>query len=144
MMKGKFSASLLSLACASCATAGTSFDGQWVYRQECRFGHVATLELQQNGSEISGIWGDGTRVRGESGLLKGSIKGRRAQVWFCSESSDDADHTCPSYGNEDAHLERQGDTLIWYRGADAYLILHPGGAGKMVPIDDSDCAVEDD
>lgn len=138
-MKGKFAVSLLTLACVSCATAGTRFDGQWVYRQECRFGHVATLELTQKGSGISGRWGDGTRVRGESGLLKGAVKGRRAQVWFCSESSDDAAHTCPHYGSEAVHLERTGDTLVWYRGADAYLTLHPGGAGRTVPIDDSDC-----
>lgn len=72
-------------------------------------------------------------------MLKGSIKGRRAQVWFCSESSDDAAHTCPRYGGEAAHLERTANTLVWYRGADAYLTLHPGGAGKTVPIDDSDC-----
>ena len=141
-MKGKISMAVLSVLCASCATAPTSFDGHWAYRQECRFGHVANLELQQIGSGISGSWDDGTRVRGESGLLKGVVEGRRAQLWFCSESSDDADHTCPNFGREEAHLERVGNTLIWYRGTTAYITLHPGGLGRTIPVDGSGCVSE--
>ncbi|RYY23029.1 MAG: hypothetical protein EOP62_21540 [Sphingomonadales bacterium] len=143
-MKGKVLMAVLALVCTSCATAGSGFDGQWVYRQECGFGHIANLELQQKGNVINGAWGDGTRVRGESGLLKGFVDGRRARFWLCSESSDDAGHTCPNFGREEAYLERVGDTLVWYRGTSVYITLHPGGAGRTVPIDDSDCVLEDE
>lgn len=144
-MKGKsLVAALLSLACASCATTGPDFAGLWSYRQECRFGHVANLELLQEDARISGSWDDGTRVRGESGLLKGTVEGTRARVWFCSETADDPKHACPSMGQEEAYLERVGDALVWYRGAQEYLTLHRNGEGVVIPVDDRDCAEDDE
>lgn len=143
-MKRKLAVALLTLACASCAAAGPSFDGQWGYRQECRFGHVANLQLHQKGREISGSWDDGTRVRGEDGLLKGEVRNGRAYLWFCSQSTDDPAHTCPNYGPEEAYLQPAGETLIWYRGSAAYITLHRSGPDKTVPVDESDCAEGDE
>ena len=125
------------------AKGATAFAGRWAYVQSCGWQHSAELEFETTADGIRGTWNDGTRVRGESGELRGSLRDGRVFVRFCREADGKGADVCPDFGPEQAYVVRKDERLIWYRsdGAAAYrkyLTLHPVVAGAEIPTDD-DC-----
>lgn len=96
-------------------TSYQSFEGQWSYATKCDSGHYVgiTLNHADNGSVI-GDWDDGSNVRGWSGKLKGTVRGDRLYVRYCSLSAEDNYYkVCPDYEEESDYFTRHGNQLIW-------------------------------
>ena len=128
--------------CAMAAT--TDYSGHWIYQQTCGWQHVATLDLEQTDSTVTGKWSDGTRVRGSEGSLKGQLVDGKLYVRFCGIDERSGYAVCPKFGTEVTdHIVRRGSTLTWYRGSgnqfDKYIDLHPAVGGKPSVVD-SDCS----
>lgn len=128
-----------------CAMAApTDYSGHWMYQQTCGWQHVATLDLEQTGSSVTGKWSDGTRVRGSQGSLKGKLVDGKLYVRFCGSDKSSGYTVCPKFGTEVTdHLVRRGNALTWYQGSgnqfDKYIELHPAVDGNASVLD-SDCS----
>lgn len=125
------------------ANEAAAFVGRWAYAQSCGWQHSAELEFKATADGVRGTWNDGTRVRGESGELRGTPRDGKLFVGFCRDADGKAPDACPNFGPERAYVVRKDKRLMWYRndGADGYrtyLTLHPVVAGAEIPTDD-DC-----
>ena len=101
------------------------FVGDWGYASDCNFGHYVGVLLSKRGEAMTGEWSDGTRVRGWSGQLRGTLRNEKLFLQKCYEG--EGEPLCPAY--EEAHdiLERRGEALVWYtyynNKASEYLVL---------------------
>lgn len=132
----------------ACASAG-HVEGDWAYRQACAPEHSATLSLRQSADVVTGSWSDGDgRGMGEAGDLTGTGRDGRVYLRFCTNLPAQAKDACPSFGEERAYLERQGDRIVWYRRAGAdyqpYLTLQRVPQGGRVERDTAGCDMEQD
>jgi hypothetical protein len=119
------------------------FVGRWAYVQSCGWQHSAELELVAAGDAVQGTWSDGTRVGGDDGELRGTLRDGHLYLAFCSSGPQAGGSVCPQFGAQgDAYLAREGDTLAWHRrqgtASTRYLTLHRVVAGVEIPTDD-DC-----
>lgn len=140
---------LVAATCFNQASATDNpFQGNWAYQQICGLQHVASVRLQQKGSEVSGSWDDGsTRASGTYGQLKGNVINGQLRVRYCG-GDDSSDYSvCPNYEAEASdYFVRQGKDLIWYKMTaeksgntfQKYLVLHPAIHGKPT-ITDNHC-----
>ncbi len=129
------------------STAAAAFAGRWAYAQSCGWQHSAELEFNATADGIRGTWNDGTRVRGDSGELQGTLRDGKLFVRFCRDAGGNASDACPNFGEEQSYVARKDERLTWYRSNGAggyreYLTLHPAVAGADVPTDD-DCPEDD-
>lgn len=129
---------------ATAAPSAADFAGDWGYRQSCGWQHSAHLELKATGTAVTGSWGDGTQVSGDSGQLRGALREGRLHLRFCSEdAAAGKPGACPDFGRESDYLTREGSTLIWYRASGAghrpYLKLYPAGDDRSPPDDNHGC-----
>ena len=125
------------------ANEAAAFAGRWAYAQSCGWQHSAELEFRSTAGGIRGTWSDGTRVRGESGELRGTSRDGKLFLRFCRDADGAGPDACPNFGAEQSYVARKGKQLMWYRsdGAAAYreyLTLHPVVDGAEIPSDD-DC-----
>lgn len=125
------------------ADGAAAFAGRWMYAQSCGWQHSAELELKTTADGIRGTWNDGTRVRGDSGELRGTLRDGKLFVRFCRDAEDKASDACPNFSEEQSYVARKDERLTWYRSNGAggyreYLTLHPVVASADVPTDD-DC-----
>jgi hypothetical protein len=130
--------------------AARAFEGEWAYAQSCGWRHSANIELAVTaGGRLQGAWADGTRVRGDSGQVRATVRGEKAFLSFCRNSVQTvASDVCTDYGPESAYLVRNGERLDWFRGSTKigfkpYLSLHRVIAGQEIPKDDT-CPEESD
>jgi hypothetical protein len=103
--------------------------GRWAYAQSCGWEHSAQLEVSAVSDGIRGIWSDGTRVRGDSGELRGTLRDGKWFLRFCSDADTEGQQTCPDFGAESSYVVPKDGRLKWYRkhGTDGYreyLSLH--------------------
>lgn len=130
---------------AGCALAKPNdYSGHWMYKQTCGWQHVATLDLEQSGSTVTGKWSDGTHVRGSEGSLKGQLVDGTLYVRFCGIDESSGYAVCPKFDSDVTdHLVRRGKVLTWYQGSgsqfDKYLELHAAVGGRA-SVTDSDCS----
>lgn len=139
----------------ACATSGGTpeatasmdpFVGQWAYMQSCGWQHSAELVIQPGSGVLEGSWADGTRVRGDSGQLRGTPRDGKLMLRLCRDADGEGRDICPNFGSEASYLVRKHRQLVWYRanGAEGfreYLTLNRIHAGDKVPVDD-DCPGE--
>ncbi|HVI57841.1 MAG TPA: hypothetical protein VM619_03060 [Luteimonas sp.] len=142
--RGRLSGTRLPLLTALCAAgllaacqsvgAGAStrpqaefdqFKGAWVYAQSCGWQHSAGFEFSSDDSgTITGMWAEGTQVRGESGKLTGELRDGKLFMRKCRiDVEDDDPAACPNFGDESDYVVREGDRLAWYQrfGTRGYL-----------------------
>jgi len=123
--------------------AAAAFAGRWAYAQSCGWQHSAELEFKATADGVRGTWSDGTRVGGDSGELRGTLRDGKLFVRFCRDADGKAPDACPNFGPEQSYVARKDEQLTWYRSNGAagyrdYLTLHPVVAGAEIPTDD-DC-----
>ena len=123
------------------ADPAAAFVGRWAYVQSCGWQHSAELEFAAAPDGIGGTWNDGTRVRGDSGELRGIPRDGKLFLRFCRDADGKMSDACPNFGPEQSYVARKGEQLAWYRnhGADGYreyLSLHRVVAGAAIPTDD--------
>lgn len=121
------------------ASDAQAFAGRWAYAQSCGWQHSAELDIRATPNGMRGTWSDGTRVRGDSGELRGELRQGRLYLSFCTDSaSPSAADDCPAFGAQSAYLVHKDGMLAWYRGnAEApYLNLHRVSPGATPPTDD--------
>ena len=87
------------------------FSGTWTIKQDNNF--LVTLELQQNGSEITG---KASYNAGRKGIMRGTVQGR---AWLQKDTR---------IGNND-HFEVE---IFWYQGSGIYKGYTPGGRPYLV------------
>jgi hypothetical protein len=122
-----------------------SFVGSWAYAQSCGWQHSANFELEPGAakSQVQGRWADGTRVRGESGGLRGEMRDGKLWLRFCRDDMPSAQAQGCTPSAEPAepwYLVRRGERIEWYRGPSPsapYLSLHRVIAGQEIPKDDN-------
>ncbi len=89
------------------------FSGTWTIKQDNNF--LVTLELQQNGSEITG---KASYNAGRKGIMRGTVQGR---AWLQKDLSG-------RIGNND-HFEVE---IVWHQGSGIYKGYTPGGRPYLV------------
>jgi len=96
-------------------TSYQSFEGQWSYATNCNFGHYVGITLNRTtDGGVIGDWDDGSNLRGWSGKLKGTVRGDKLYVRYCSLSIEDNYYKmCPDYEEESDYFARHGDHLVW-------------------------------
>ena len=121
--------------------ASSGFLGRWAYTQSCGLQHSAEIELNAASDGIRGAWNDGTRIRGDSGELRGLLRAGKLWIRFCRDAGAGGAEVCPRFGPERAYFTREDDRLVWYRndgtgGYREYLRLHRIIANAQIPTDD--------
>jgi hypothetical protein len=121
--------------------------GRWAYAQSCGWQHSAQLEVTAESDGIRGTWSDGTRVRGDSGELRGTLRDGKWFLRFCRDAGSEDAEACPHFGEEQSYVVSKAGRLLWYRkyGADGYreyLSLHRVDGDRAPPLDD-DCPEQD-
>ena len=121
--------------------SSSAFIGRWAYTQSCGLKHSAELELSAAVDGIHGAWNDGTRIRGDSGELRGALRADKLWLSFCRDMGTGDPEACPNFGPERAYATLDHGRLVWYRnyGTDGYreyLRLHRVIANAEIPTDD--------
>lgn len=131
----------------STVSQNSGFSGHWLYSQSCGYKHSMDLYLTQTGSDVSGHWGEGTRISGSSGDVKGKADNHQLTLQYC-EGDDRTGYTkCPAYDPKSTdNFILHGDELIRYRGRglgadrtfEKDVVLHRVVQGKPT-VEDTRC-----
>lgn len=80
------------------------FSGDWAYHiVGCDYEHMGQFSFTSKGRKIHGTWHEGSpQGQGNSGQLKGEIKGNKLWIWRCSDDDSGLYPACPSYEKESA------------------------------------------
>lgn len=132
---------------SSMVSQNSGFSGHWVYSQSCGYKHSVDLYLTQTGSDVSGRWGEGTRISGSSGDVKGKADNTQLTLQYC-EGDDRTGYTkCPAYDPKSTdRFFLRGDELTRYRGRglgadrtfEKDVVLHRVVQGKST-VEDTRC-----
>lgn len=142
---------LIGLTTTSAVIAKPSFQGDWLYHQECGFWHSAELHLVQQGEQITGTWSDGIAKgtgHGSFGSLHGAVMQGALHVNFCEAPDSAGKFTCPTFNTSIAdRFVIHGNDLTWFRQSggppgpvsfDKYITLHRVIQGRK-PVADTRC-----
>ena len=121
--------------------SASAFSGRWAYTQSCGLQHSAEVELNAAADGSRGTWNDGTRIRGDSGELRGALRSGKMWLSFCRDVDGVDAEACPNFGPERAYFTLDDGRLVWYRdngndGYREYLRLHRVIANAEIPTDD--------